>query len=247
MPRFAIVSGGGSGIGAAITGKLAEDGYRVLIMGRRAEALERTKASLGPAVDLFVSDLSDPNSVSELANYVKDSCNGVDALINNAGGNFELQSSAEPGSLNAVMANWIGNFRLNVLTTVLLTEAIAPELNNGGRVILTSSIAAYRGSGTGSYAAAKSALHPYVYDLSKRLGPRQITVNAIAPGYVAHTEFFGTALSDARKRRLQAEMLTGEITQPRHVASLVGWLTSVDAAQVTGQIFQVNGGAEFGR
>ncbi|MBF2717664.1 SDR family NAD(P)-dependent oxidoreductase [Agrobacterium vitis] len=247
MSKLAIVSGGGSGIGAAIADKLVMIGYRVLIVGRRASALEKTKEAIGNSIDSLVSDVSDPEQVSELAKYVEKNYGGVDALINNAGGNFELLTPSATTDLEGIAANWIGNFKVNVLTTVLLTEALSPLLRERGRVVLTSSIAAFRGSGTGSYAAAKSALHPYVYDLAKRLGSRRITVNAIAPGYVAETEFFGDRLSSARRQQLQAETLTSDVTHPKQVASLIGWLSTDDAAQVTGQILQINGGAQLGR
>ena len=247
MPKVAIVSGGGSGLGAAITAELTANGYTTVIVGRRSEALARTKASIGDSVDTYVADLSIPNQVSELSAYIQSKYGGVDVLINNAGGNCEIQSPIDLKDVRSIAESWTDNFKINVLTTVLLTEALGPIIRDGGRIIVTSSIAAYRGSGTGSYAASKSSLHPYVYDLSKRFGPRKTTVNAIAPGYVCDTEFFGDDLSNVRKKQLKNEMLTGEFTRPEHIASLVGWLISEKSSQVTGQIIQVNGGAEFGR
>ncbi|PCI04096.1 MAG: oxidoreductase [Hyphomicrobiales bacterium] len=247
MSKVAVVSGGGSGLGAAITAELTANKYTTVIVGRRSEALAQTKASIGDSVDTFVADLSIPSQASELSAYIKNKYGGVDVLINNAGGNYEIQSPVDLNSVKSIAESWTNNFNLNVLTTVLLTEALGPIIRDSGRIVVTSSIAAYRGSGTGSYAASKSALHPYVYDLSRRFGPRKITVNAIAPGYVSNTEFFGNSLSDVRKEQLKSEMLTGEFTRPEHIASLVGWLISEKSSQITGQIIQVNGGAEFGR
>ena len=165
-------------------------------------------------------------------------------LVNNAGGNVALGEGAA-GLTTAEL--WTGNFRANVLTAVLLTEALRDLLADNGRVLLLSSIAAVRGGGSGSYGAAKAALHPYAYDLAAALGPRGITANVIAPGYIADTEFFGGGLSEERRRFLVGQTLNGRVGVPEDVASLAHWLASPGGAHVTGQILQVNGGAERGR
>ena len=116
----------------------------------------------------------------------------------------------------------------------------------GGRVLFLSSIAAYRGSGSGAYAASKAALHPYAFDLAREFGPRGITVNVVAPGYVEDTGFFGGSMEEARRARLVAETSTGRAGTPADVADTLHWLASPGAGHVTAQIVQVNGGAERG-
>ncbi|MFD8811397.1 SDR family NAD(P)-dependent oxidoreductase, partial [Streptomyces sp. NPDC059627] len=142
---------------------------------------------------------------------------------------------------------WTGNFRQNTLSSVLLTEALKDRLADpGGRVLFISSIAAFRGSGSGSYAASKAALHPYAHDLARELGPRGVTVNVIAPGYIEDTDFFGGPVAQARREQLVAETSTGRAGIPGDVAATLHWLASPAAGHITSQIIQVNGGAERG-
>src|SRR5206468_528015 len=94
-----------------------------------------------------------------------------------------------------VAAAWRREFDVNVLSAVLLTAALADRVRRpGGRIVAISSIAALRGGG-GAYSAAKAALHGWCYDLAADLGPAGITVNVVAPGYVAETEFFGDRMT----------------------------------------------------
>lgn len=116
----------------------------------------------------------------------------------------------------------------------------------GGRVLFVSSIAAYRGSGSGAYGAAKAGLHPYAHDLARELGPRGITANVVAPGYIEDTEFFGGAIDPARRERLVGDTSTGRAGTPGDVAATLHWLASPAAGHVTSQVVQVNGGAERG-
>ncbi|MBD9732573.1 SDR family oxidoreductase, partial [Streptomyces sp. H28] len=173
----------------------------------------------------------------------------VDVLIHSAGGNGLLEPRAGGDDpLDAVARHWTVNFRLNVLTAVLLTEALRDRLAEpGGRVLFLSSIAAYRGSGQVAYAAAKAGLHPYAHDLARRLGPHGITVNVVAPGYVEDTAFFGAdGVDEEHRARLAAETSTGRVGTPGDVAATLHWLASPGAAHITSQIIQVNGGAERG-
>jgi 3-oxoacyl-[acyl-carrier protein] reductase len=179
---------------------------------------------------------------------VKREFGAVDVLVHSAGGSGLLEPDA-PGDdpLDAVAHAWTVNFRLNTLTAVLLTEALKPRLAEpGGRVLFLGSIAAYRGSGSGAYAAAKAGLHPYAHALARALGPRGITVNVVAPGYIEDTEFFGDAIGEERRARLVGETSNGRAGTPGGVAGTLHWLASPAAGHITSQIIQVNGGAERG-
>jgi 3-oxoacyl-[acyl-carrier protein] reductase len=200
------------------------------------------------AISAIPADLSDPEQVERVVQTVVDRHSRVDVLVNNAGGNVLNRHDADPPTGLAWSAwHWMGNFRSNVLTAVLLTEALVDRLADHGRVVLLSSIAAFRGSDSGSYAATKAALHPYAFDLASSLGPRGITVNVVAPGYVAETEFFDGGLTEERTRMLVAQTLTGRAGAVDDVAETVAWLASPAAGHITGQIIQVNGGALSGR
>ncbi|MFD9006003.1 SDR family NAD(P)-dependent oxidoreductase [Streptomyces sp. NPDC059582] len=246
MARNVVISGGGTGIGLAAARVFASDGDRVLLLGRRPEVL--AKAGV-PGASTHAADLSEPREVRGVADLVAREWGTVDVLVHSAGGNGQL----EPGSdsddpLDVVAHNWTVNFRINTLTAVLLTEALRDRLAEpGGRVLFVSSIAAYRGSGSGAYGGAKAALHPYAHDLARDLGPRGITVNVVAPGYVEDTEFFGDTMEAARRERLIRDTATGRAGTPGDVAATLHWLASPGAGHVTSQVVQVNGGAERGR
>lgn len=245
MARNVVISGGGTGIGLAAARAFAADGDRVVLLGRRAEVLEKAGV---PGALTHAVDLSDVAQVRGAAEFVGAEFGTVDVLIHSAGGNGALEPGADGGDpLDVVAHSWGVNFRLNTLTAVLLTEALRERLASpGGRVLFLSSIAAYRGSGSGAYAASKAALHPYAFDIARQFGSRGITVNVVAPGYIEDTEFFGGAIEEARRDRLVAETSTGRAGTPTDVADTLRWLASPGAGHITAQIVQVNGGAERG-
>ncbi|WP_055491821.1 SDR family NAD(P)-dependent oxidoreductase [Streptomyces sp. TP-A0356] len=245
MARNVVISGGGTGIGLAAARAFAADGDQVLLLGRRAEVLEKADV---PGALTHAADLSDPHAVRGVAQFVAAELGTVDVLVNNAGGAGNPEAGADTDEpLEAVAHTWTVNFRQNVLTAALLTEALRERLASpGGRVLFLSSIAAYRGSGSGAYAASKAALHPYAFDLARDLGPRGITVNVVAPGYVEDTDFFGEAIDPARRDRLVAETSTGRAGTPGDIAATLHWLASPGAGHITAQVIQVNGGAERG-
>jgi 3-oxoacyl-[acyl-carrier protein] reductase len=170
-------------------------------------------------------------------------CGGVVAA---AGG---LSPSPEAGSeLERVRADWYRSFDSNVLTAVLLVEALRPALErDGGRVVLLSSVAALRGSGGGPYGAMKAALHAWAYDLAADLGPAGGTANVVAPGFVPDTEFWAGRLTEQSAERRAAQTLLGRGGTPHEVASLVTWLLGPDGGWVTGQVLSPNGGVVLGR
>ncbi|KUM82072.1 MULTISPECIES: SDR family NAD(P)-dependent oxidoreductase [Streptomyces] len=245
MARNVVISGGGTGIGLAAAQLFAADGDQVLLLGRRAEVLEQAGV---PRALTYAADLSRPRGVRGVERFVAAELGTVDVLIHSAGGAGYLEpevDSDEP--LDVVLHNWTLNFGLNTLTAALLTEALKDRLADpGGRVLFLSSIAAFRGSGSGAYAGSKAALHPYAHDLARQLGPRGITVNVVAPGYVEDTDFFGDTMDEERRRRLIAETSTGRAATPGDVAATLHWLASHAAGHITSQIIQVNGGAERG-
>lgn len=240
MTEQAIVTGAGSGIGRAVALRLAERGYRVVVLGRRADALRATVAMVRGDDHLAVpGDLTEPATVEAVVARVRDECGEVDALVHCAGGGVG-RVGADPASLRDHLH---GTFDVNVSTVAMLTEALEPVLRDDrGRVVTTSSIAAFRGGGV-AYATAKAALHGWAFDAARRLGPRGVTVNVVAPGYVTGTEFFGDSMSPERHARLVGETLVGRAGDPDDVAALVEYLVSADARHVTAQVLQVNGGA----
>ncbi|MGK5680692.1 SDR family NAD(P)-dependent oxidoreductase [Actinoplanes sp. URMC 104] len=241
MSRLAVVSGGGTGIGRSTAGMLAGEGYDVIVVGRRPDVLAEAVAWIGPQASAVTADASDPAQVAAVVAAVGN--RPLDVLVNNAGAFV----SGGDETLEDVADRWHATFDSNVLTAVLMTTALLPALRRpGGRIILTSSIAAQRGGG-GPYSAAKAALHGYVLDLATSLGDQGITANVIAPGYVIDSEFFtGRMTPEGHRTRVDASLLK-RAGEPQDIAEAVRWLAGPGGRWVTGQIINVNGGSVLGR
>jgi len=229
---LAVVSGAGGGIGGAVAEALSADGYELALIGRRESTLRDTAGKVGHGY-VLPADLTSPDDAARIAVEV----GAADVLVHCAGA-----IPARDGDGFTAVANWWRDtYDANVLTAALLTEAVT--IRPGGAVVFVSSIAAQRG-GRGPYSAAKAALHGYAMSLARELAP-DVTVNVIAPGYVAGTGLFGEPASEVEMGRRVAETLTGRVGTPQDVADAVRYL--IRARHVTGQILAVNGGAVLGR
>jgi 3-oxoacyl-[acyl-carrier protein] reductase len=241
MSRLAVITGGGTGIGRATAGMLAGEGYDVLIVGRRPDVLTAAVKWIGPQATSVSADVSDPAQIPKLVEAVGG--RSVDVLVNNAGAYVAGQSF----TLEQIADHWRANFESNVVTAVLVTTALLPALRRpGGRIILTSSIAAQKGGG-GPYSGAKAALHGYVLDLATELGEQGITANVISPGYVTDSEFFAGRMTPAGHQGRVDATLVKRAGEPDDIAEAVRWLAGPGGGYVTGQIINVNGGSVLGR
>jgi 3-oxoacyl-[acyl-carrier protein] reductase len=239
MTRHALVTGGGTGLGLAITRRLVADGLAVTIVGRRADVLARVADELGDPVSICPADLTDPEAVARLADRMPDR---LDVMVHNAGG-----TSPTTGHTLADIANdWIADYRLNVVSAVLVHAALQDRLARpGGRIIVMSSVAALRGSG--SYGAAKGALNVWVTDLAASLAPEGITVNAVAPGFIPDTGFWDDRRTPELVEQRSARIPMGRPGTPEEVAALVAHLASEQAGFTTGQVIGIHGGTVLAR
>jgi 3-oxoacyl-[acyl-carrier protein] reductase len=228
--RQVIVTGGGTGIGRAIAAAFRSAGDSVTITGRRVDVLERAAKELGATAVPF--DATDPDAVAAALDELPEQ---VDVLVNNAGGNTELDRP-DPENLAELAAGWRANFSANVLSAVLVTAAMASRLADNARIVTIGSIAARFGAG--SYGAAKAAIEAWTATAATEFGPR---------GLVLDTEFFRGRLDDAGIEQRVDATRNKRAGRVDDVAAAVRFLASAEAGHITGQVIHLNGGAYLGR
>ena len=235
MTRNVLVTGASSGIGLATAARFAHDGDQVIITGRRADVLAKAAAEIGARG--IVCDGTDPDQVTALVAQLPER---LDVLVNNAGGNTDFDRTRGP-DLHAIAADWRANLDANLLSAVVMTEAVRDRLAAGGSVVSIGSIAADKGAG--SYGAAKAALASWSVGVSSELGPRGVTSNVVSPGYIEHTDFFRDRMTSARSEALIEATHDKRPGTVEDVAAAVHFLASPGARHITGQLLHVNGGA----
>jgi len=247
--RLALVTGGGTGMGKAIAAHLACSGSTVIITGRRQQLLHDAASELSAKgagqVIPFRCDVTDPAQIDQLTAWLRETTGDtLDVLVNNAGGVAYLASDATTSDAAAYASHTLAS---NLTSVWLMTFALGPLLRRpGGRIINLSSIAAFRGGGD-MYSAAKAGVVGLTYALAADLGPEGITVNAIAPGLVLGTEFFGDRMTEQRRDRVVGQTPVGRPGTPEDIAAAVAYLASPEAGFVNGEVLHVNGGWVFGR
>jgi 3-oxoacyl-(acyl-carrier-protein) reductase len=235
--RSALVTGASGGIGAAVARTLHEAGATVALHGTRAEALEALRAELGERAHVTPADLSDPTAPEALAKRAAEAMGGLDILVNNAGltrDNLFLRMSAE---------EWDRVLAVNLTAAFLLSKAVLRGMMKArwGRIINVTSVVGHTGNpGQGNYAAAKAGLTAMTKSLAAEVASRGITVNCVAPGFIATA--MTDKLNDEQKARIMGQIPAGRMGDPQDCAAAVLYLASPEAAYVTGQTLHVNGG-----
>jgi NAD(P)-dependent dehydrogenase (short-subunit alcohol dehydrogenase family) len=244
-----LVTGGGRGIGRAIALAFAEPGSVVAIAARTRAELDATGAEIeargAKAVPLTV-DVRDEPSVAAGFRELRAISERIDVLVNNAGvGGGQPVESADP-------ERWRTILDTNVFGTFLVTRQAVPSLSEGGRIINTSSVLGRFGvPGYTAYCASKHAVIGFTRALALELASRQITVNAICPGWV-DTDMAAQGMQmgadamgitfDQFKTQAISRVPLGRIIQPEEVAGLVRFLASAQASAITGQTYNICGG-----
>jgi 3-oxoacyl-[acyl-carrier protein] reductase len=244
------VTGGGTGIGRAIAQVFAADGQQVTILGRRPHTLEQAVSDLRQQFPTAIikwrpCDVSAAEDVEACVRWLLTTVSApVDVLVNNAGGVDADTGERTFVELAASAQRLLAN---NLMGTYLMSHALKPHLRRpGGRIINISSIAAVRGGGD-MYSAAKAGVIGMTYSLALELAAEGITVNAIAPGLVLDTDFFGERMTEERLKRTLAQIPIGRAGRPADIAAAVRYFASDEASYVTGEVHHVNGGWVFGR
>ena len=244
--RTALVTGASRGIGRATALRLAQAGALVCVhYGLRADAARETVdlierqggRAFALGADLAACDTIGPLFAALDAELAAYRAAGLDVLVNNAGlGEMLTMAATDEAQFDRM-------FAVNVKGSFFVTRHALPRLNDGGRIINISSMVAFAAyPACIAYAQTKAAVNSLTRSLAAELGPRRITVNAVAPGATS-TDFIGDLASDpAFMDALRAGTALNRIGEPGDIAGVVAFLASPDAGWITGQVIQASGG-----
>lgn len=235
--KVAVVTGSTRGIGKAIAEQLAALGATVVITGRKQETCDQVAQALGAQHIGVATEVSDMNSVKNLANLVKEKFGKIDILVNNAGitrDNLLLLMKEE---------EWDEVMNINLKGTFLLTKIFAKMMlrKSYGRIINITSVVGLMGNGgQANYVASKAGLIGLTKTSARELAPKKITVNAVAPGFI--TSDMTQELSEEVVAKAKENIPLGDFGRPEDIAHAVAFLASDEAQYITGQVLSVNGG-----
>lgn len=241
--KHALVTGGGTGIGKAISLGLARSGATVVVNYSRsrdeAEATVREIGHSGGTACAVQADVTIEQQVAALIQAAVDTFGGLDILVANAGGR-----TADAPTQELTGAQWDEGLNLNCKSVFLCVKHAIPHLPpKTGRIIITSSISARSGAGPGMvvYAAAKGAINNMVRNWAKELAPRGITVNAIAPG-VIRTRLHAKFTPPDEYQALIKRIPLGRDGLPEDCVGATLLLAGEGGSYMTGQTIEINGG-----
>lgn len=235
--KFALVTGATGGIGGAVAKALHAQGATVGISGTRREALESLAGELGGRVHVLPANLSDAQSVEGLIPAAEAAMGQVDILINNAGvtrDNIFMRMKDE---------EWETVLRVNLEGAFRLSRSVIKGMmkRRWGRIISVTSVIGTTGNaGQANYAASKAGLIGMSKSIAQEVASRNITVNCIAPGFIATP--MTDVLNDKQREGILAKVPMARLGTPEDIASAVVYLASEEAAYLTGQTLHINGG-----
>jgi len=247
--RVAVITGAGTGIGAAVTRRLAADGSAVVLVGRRPGPLQEVAAQLGERALVVAADAASADGMAGVVAAARARFGGVDTLVANAGG-------AGAGTAAEIADGaWADSLRVNLTTCLVSARACLPDLiRRQGSVVVISSIAGLAAAPESvGYVTAKHGLIGLARSMARDFGPRGVRVNTVCPGWVR------TPMADEEMDQLAAlrglpdrdaayALATAQVplrrpAEPAEVAALVAFLASSQASAVTGAVITADGGA----
>jgi NAD(P)-dependent dehydrogenase (short-subunit alcohol dehydrogenase family) len=239
-PKVAVVTGGASGIGLAVTKRFVADGSVVVVGDVDEKALAPVEESLGSAVRTRCCDVSDESDVEALVETAIHEFGRLDIAFANAGiGSNALVTESE-------LADWTKVLDVNLVGSFLTIKHAARRMERGGSIVVTASLNAVQaGVGMGAYCVSKAGAKMLVEVAALELGPAGIRVNAIGPGLVR------TGLTDAMwllpsiVDEFRENTPLDRYAMPEEIANLVAFLASDEASYITGSFHLIDGGAHI--
>lgn len=235
--RKALVTGASGGLGGAIARALHQQGAEVALSGTRLAALETLAGELGSRVHITPCDLGDRAALEALVPAAEKALGQIDILVNNAG------VTRDNLFMRMKDAEWDQVMAINLTSAFVLSRAVLRGMmkRRFGRIIGITSIVGVTGNpGQGNYAASKAGMIGMSKALAAEVASRSITVNCIAPGFIASP--MTEALSEAQRNAILANVPMGTLGEGRDIAAACVYLASIEAGYVTGQTLHVNGG-----
>lgn len=236
--KTALVTGASGGIGSAIAKTLIARGAKVAISGTRVEALEALAKELGDNAVVVPANLASREAVEALAKDAEAKLGApIDILVNNAG------LTRDQLAMRMKDDDWQQVLDVNLTAAFILSRAVMRGMMKArfGRIISITSVVGVTGNpGQANYAAAKAGLIGMSKSLAQELASRNITVNTVAPGFIATS--MTDVLTDEQKSAINTKIPAGKMGTSDDIAAAVLYLASTEAGYVTGQTLHVNGG-----
>jgi len=241
-----LITGGGSGIGAAAAARLAGDGYAVCVAGRRADRVAGVAAAVGGAA--VTADVSEPGGAQRAVATCIERFGRLDALVISAG------AGAGGAVLEQTLARWNGVLATNLTGAFLTAQAALPHLlAAGGTIVTVASLAGLRADpASAAYCASKAGLIMLTQCLALDYGPRGVRANCVCPGWI-ETEMADAAMDElaavhGTDRAGAYELAVADVPvrragRPEEAAAAIAWLASPEASYVNGAVLTVDGGA----
>ena len=237
--RSVVVTGGSRGLGLAMVCALVSAGYRVIAVARsQSRELETAIEQTPDFLHFAPFDLGQIDKIPDFVRQTRKTFGAIYGLVNNAGISFEGALAMMPDAQIEQL------LRVNTLSPMILTKYFVRSMmsDGGGRIVNISSVVASTGySGLAAYAATKAALAGFTRSLSREAGRMGVTVNAVAPGFIATD--LTRSLSDADRERIERRSALKRLAEPADVAGAVEFLLSDQARNITGTVLTVDAGS----
>ena len=240
--RNVVVTGGSRGLGLGIARELIEAGYRVVAVARTQSpqlraAIEEAEQTSPGALRFFPFDLAEIDKIPELVKSIRTDIGAIYGLVNNAGISFDGVLAMMPSSEIEKLV------RVNTVSPIVLTKFVVRSMmaGGGGRIVNMASVMAFTGySGLSVYGATKASIVGFTRSLAREVGRMNVTVNAVAPGFVETDMTQG--LTEEQRERIGRRSALRRLVSVEDVANAVEFLLSDNAKNITGTVLTVDAG-----